>query len=835
MAKMPVYDIAELKRSADGRWLEIITALTPISRDILDGKHHACPQCGGNDRFNYDRSGQGIVYCNNHNGGGKWNSGDGIGTVAWALNIKQGEAIEKIGEFLNLKPKKKETRPDSNLRFISHNETMMLRWCQKKPPITPEAIKAIGGRCAAYKTRVGDEWQELYVIAFPVYGEKLDESDIVGWVIYKSCGGMLPHYPKKDQLEWKKVLVTPGSKKGVMCDVSKFNQSLEAKTVWKTEGPPDLLSLLASGLPVDQVAFTTANGAGEIPLDWLMDRLKGSIVYVVHDADQPGQRGATWDEQADGKKRPGWCPRLARVATSVRNVRLPFPIDHTHGKDLRDYFIAKNTFADLTDLASSGELFGDNEAKQSEDYIEEEVDDPQRLARINLRHYEDNHGGRLVFWRDEWWKWKGGRYRKIEIGELKPKVWQAVRNEFERHWRDTKKNAVKKPTRSLIANVIGAMESMCYLPFSIEMPSWLPDRSQPHYVSLSNGILDLDGIFEGEPVDACISPHSSDWFSAVGLEYPFDPSAKCPLFTEYLDYSMEGDQQRIDLLQEWAGYLLTSKNEFQRFLALEGEGGNGKTVYFAAMSAMIGESNVSNVAIENFGDRFALSTTLGKAVNISGDAGEIDSVAEGVIKQFTGGDAMFFDRKGIGGINCPPTAKLMCAWNSRPRFRDKSDGIWRRMLIVPFTRQVDPDRRVRGMDQAGWWIRQKEVSGILNWAIAGLDRLRQQGDFTRPAVSEIAMESYRTSVNPAAEFLKDYVAPEVGKEIFTSELYAMYVHWCQKNNHRPMANNTFGAEVRRKFGVERKRRRMAGEMPYYYENLKFLVEEIEGKKIENAF
>lgn len=832
---MPYFDTQAVKEAAEGRWLEIITALTSIPREVLDGKHHSCPECGGNDRFNFDRDGKGIVYCNNHNGGGKWNSGDGIGTVAWALKIKQGEAIEKIGTHLGLKPKQQDAAPDRKLRFIAFNEAMVARWCQKKKPITVEAVKAIGGRCAAYSTHMGGESVELYVIAFPVYGPGLSESDIVGWVIYKSCGGMLPHYPKKGNLEWRKVLVTHGSKKGVMCDVSKFSQPLEGKTVWKTEGPPDLLSLLAKGLNPDHVAFTTANGAGELPLDWTLKRLNGANVLVVHDADQPGQRGATWDDQADGRKRPGWAPILAKVANSVRNVRLPFPIEHTHGKDLRDYFLEDHSFEDLVDLSKSGELFESKAAKQAEDYIEEEIDDPQRLARINLRQYEDNHGGRLVFWRDEWWKWKSGRYRKIELGELKPKVWESVRKEFERHWREERKNAVRKPTRALVANVIGAMESMCYQPFSIEMPCWIPDRSQPHYVSLSNGILNLDGIFEGQPAQDCIFPHSSSWFSAVGLDYPFDPSAKCPLFIDYLEYSMEGDQQRIDLLQEWAGYLLTSKNEFQRFLALEGEGGNGKTVYFAAMTAMIGEGNVSNVALENFGDRFALSTTIGKAVNISGDAGEIDSVAEGIIKQFTGGDAMFFDRKGIGGINCPPTAKLMCAWNSRPRFRDKSDGIWRRMLIVPFTRQVDPNRRVRGMDQAAWWIRQNEVSGILNWAIIGLDRLRQQGDFTRPRVSEAAIESYKASANPAAEFLNDFVSVEIGQEIFTEEIYSLYVYWCQKNNYRPMASNTFGAEVRRKFGVERKRKRFGGKMPYFYENLKFIVDEIEGKKIESEF
>ncbi len=78
-----------------------------------------------------------------------------------------------------------------------------------------------------------------------------------------------------------------------------------------------------------------------------------------------------------------------------------------------------------------------------------------------------------------------------------------------------------------------------------------------------------------------------------------------------------GDDERIRILQEWAGYLLFPTNYLQRFIVFEGEGGNGKTVCNAAMEAMLGRNNVSHVSIEQFGDRFALASTLGKAANIS--------------------------------------------------------------------------------------------------------------------------------------------------------------------------------------------------------------------------
>ncbi len=41
----------ELKRIAAGRWPEILRALGGLPGELLDGRNHPCPRCGGNDRF----------------------------------------------------------------------------------------------------------------------------------------------------------------------------------------------------------------------------------------------------------------------------------------------------------------------------------------------------------------------------------------------------------------------------------------------------------------------------------------------------------------------------------------------------------------------------------------------------------------------------------------------------------------------------------------------------------------------------------------------------------------------------------------------------------------
>ena len=74
-----------------------------------------------------------------------------------------------------------------------------------------------------------------------------------------------------------------------------------------------------------------------------------------------------------------------------------------------------------------------------------------------------------------------------------------------------------------------------------------------------------------------------------------------------------------------------------------------------------------------------------------------------MIKAFVAGDHMTFDRKYLTPIECAPTAKLMIACNTKPNFRDRTSGIWRRMIPMPWRVEITADMRIDGMDSWEWW------------------------------------------------------------------------------------------------------------------------------------
>lgn len=820
-------DKDEIKDRLRGQWEPVLLALSSIPAEALNTQHQPCPKCGGKKRFNYEReNGDGGIYCNDCKPKG---TGDGFGTLEWFNGWTFAKAIKEVENHLQPKVSNqlaaniRTLRNDVYSRIINssvaklndvHIADLLARGLSQQEieargyasissaslimatipqPERPQIIANVPGVLPNGATKftasncmlipVRDEFGNIIAMQWKPNEVKPGEAKY-RWLSSKSK--LHPHAP------------SPGSP--VHYALAPTGKWFDGQVVRITEGPlkADVAAAI-SGIQTIAIAGVNVWRAAAQAIESLepkmvliafdIDRYENAAVakatIELHDylAKRFDVRIEKWDKSAKG---------IDDALASGADVCV---------------LTKEETSEDIEKLKTASIEKGDGSVK-------EDIDDPHRLARVNLENYETSHKGKLVFWREEWWKWKEGKYRRIEGSDLRSKVCSSIRREFVAQWLQSRDGAVKKVTRSLVANVVGAMESMCLLPGSIEMSTCISTRNQPHWISMTNGILDLQAVFEGRARESCIIEHTPDWFSSVSLNYEFNPSATCPLWMDYLNFSMDGDQERIDLLQEWAGYLLTNQNHLQRFLVLEGEGSNGKTVFFAAMTAMLGQENVSNVPIENFGGRFDLSTTIGKAANIAGDVGEIETLAEGVLKQFTGGDVMMFDRKNKTPISSRPTAKLMCSWNVRPHIRDRSNGLWRRMLLIPFDRPIPESRKVFGMDNSQWWVDQKEIAGILMWAIVGLDRLRQQGSFTEPDASRKAIQEYREESNSALRFLNTNVCrlpqwkideesqkPESQQAgIRVDELYKKYIEWCASEHVKIFSKNNFGKEVKRKFG-----------------------------------
>lgn len=121
---------------------------------------------------------------------------------------------------------------------------------------------------------------------------------------------------------------------------------------------------------------------------------------------------------------------------------------------------------------------------------------------------------------------------------------------------------------------------------------------------------------------------------------------------------------------------------------LIGDGNNGKGTFQALLINLIGQGNVSALKPHDFkgtdGTRFKLSSLIGKVCNIGDDVSNayIDDCSN--LMSITTGDTVQVEIK--NGGNYEMTFKTFCLFsgNDMPKMRNKSHGLYRRLLIIPF-------------------------------------------------------------------------------------------------------------------------------------------------------
>lgn len=416
----------------------------------------------------------------------------------------------------------------------------------------------------------------------------------------------------------------------------------------------------------------------------------------------------------------------------------------------------------------------------------------------HVRNLLQWHCGNFYFW-------KCGRYELLTKDEMMAKITRFVQG------------TQTKPTPACVNAVLLNVKALTAFDSKIPLNSWINGVEGPRVLVVKNGMVALKDLDEnGRPELLSFNP---DYFTLIQLPYSYDAKAKCPKWLKFLDEVMEGDKDRIHLLQQWTGYLLTLTLKEQKFLICVGEGANGKGVFFEVLIELLGQENCSSLPLSRFGQRFSLASTYGKLLNATSEGmGRITAQEEAVLKEYTAGDNMTFEYKHKSAFSAKPTAKLMIATNELPAFSDKTDGVWRRILLMPFERNFTEDQQNKNLAEE----LKEELPGIFNWAFDGMLDLEENG-FVEPDKCKAAIEQYRKEVNPAKVFLQENyrVNPEA-EGMSCGSVYSLYSKWCKVKGGKPLGDANFGKEIRRVFpGVKKGRPRINGKKTTVYTNLAY--------------
>jgi putative DNA primase/helicase len=415
----------------------------------------------------------------------------------------------------------------------------------------------------------------------------------------------------------------------------------------------------------------------------------------------------------------------------------------------------------------------------------------------------------LHYHHDTFWKFTGTHYEIEREKDLKA--------DFHEHYcAEVKAAGIKIKNLAIWNGAFEALKARSNLRETRAMPSWTNEigTSADHdHLAFQNGILSLELALKGE---YAVRDHTAEWFSATCLPFDYEPLAQAQRWIAFLEEVFEGDRQRIALLQEWFGYCLTPDTSRQKFMLFEGVAGSGKGTIKEILVRMLGERNCSFVRLEMFSDKFQMRETVGKLVNVVDETDKIERMHEGIFKTYVGEGLFFFDVKHKDGFQTRPTARLLILSNDRLPITDRSQGMWRRMLLLPFKKSF--------IDKEDPMLLQKlclELPGIFNWALQGLERLRERNMFTTPEVSDAEKEAYKLESNPAKAFLLDHFevgATKGNPDNIGSAVYQQYKQYCDEYGYKhPLSMIKFNRELRALFpGAELKQERVLNNVRGYY-------------------
>ena len=132
--------------------------------------------------------------------------------------------------------------------------------------------------------------------------------------------------------------------------------------------------------------------------------------------------------------------------------------------------------------------------------------------------------------------------------------------------------------------------------------------------------------------------------------------------------------------------------------------------------------------------------------------------------------------------------------NVLPRDVELTDGFFRRLLIIPFLVTIPEAEQIKDLAKQ---IIAKELSGVFNWVLTGLNRLLKNKRFTHSPIVDELVKQYRIESDSAAMFLQEkMIRPGTSKKLLLKNLYKEYAEFCKENGYHATSNITFSHRLR---------------------------------------
>ena len=313
-------------------------------------------------------------------------------------------------------------------------------------------------------------------------------------------------------------------------------------------------------------------------------------------------------------------------------------------------------------------------------------------------------------------------------------------------------------------------------------------NEQGNFANVKNGILNM--------VTKTLQPHTPDFVSLIQYPIEYDQNATSPIWDTCVSEWMSGPEQgeKTRLIQQFCGYVLTASMLYDRALFMVGDGGNGKSTFIDTISMVVGPNATSHIDLEGLYGSFGMHGLIGKRLNIIEEV-HGNYYQSNKLKKLISGEQVTIDIKYKPQFTFRPQAKFVFSVNLLPRVDDTSTATERRICAVQFLNNYRDKPNFELRSNLG--LLAKELPGIFNWMLKGLDDLVDNKGFVVTNEQVKMLDDYRAENSSVEGFLTECIVLDPDESIEVPDLYLEYKKWSVSEGGRKVkANITFTKEIR---------------------------------------
>ena len=309
----------------------------------------------------------------------------------------------------------------------------------------------------------------------------------------------------------------------------------------------------------------------------------------------------------------------------------------------------------------------------------------------------------------------------------------------------------------------------------------------PNLLNTPYATYDLAKGLDGE------QPHDpEDFITKITNVSPGDTGKE--IWEQALGTFFCGDQELIDYVQATVGMAAIGKVYQEHMIIAYGGGANGKSTFwntiFRVLGTYAGKISADTLTMScKHNTRPEAAELKGKRLIIASEMEEGVRLNTSMVKQLCSTDEIQAEKKYKDPFHFVPSHTLVLYTNHLPKVGANDDGIWRRLIVIPFNAKITGKSDIKNYAD---YLYENAGPYIMTWIINGAKKAIEANFHTElPKVVKEAIDKYRESNDWLGQFLEDRC--EVDKMNFekSGELYQQYRFYCMSNGEYVRSTSDF--------------------------------------------